>query len=103
MPSRFEPCGLAQMQAMAYGTLPVVTDVGGLHDTVIDADRDPALGTGIVVPWSTGAALTDGLHRGAALWRDRKRRTAARANGMAEDWSWVVPAAEHRAIYRSLT
>lgn len=102
MPSRFEPCGLAQMQAMAYGTLPVVTDLGGLHDTVIDADTDPEHGTGIVAPWPTGAALADAFHRGAALWRNRTRRARARANGMAPDWSWAGPAAEHVAIYREL-
>jgi len=103
MPSRFEPCGLAQMQAMAYGTLPVVTDLGGLHDTVVDADTDPEHGTGILAPWPTGAAMTDALHRGAALWRDRKRRAAARANGMAVDWSWRGPAAEHLQIYRAIS
>ena len=46
MPSRFEPCGLAQMQSMRYGTLPLVTNVGGLHDTVIDVDDAPTRGTG---------------------------------------------------------
>lgn len=102
MPSRFEPCGLAQMQAMAYGTLPIVTDVGGLHDTVIDADHDPSAGTGVVARWPTGAALTDALHRGVALWRDRKRRNAARVNGMSQDWSWAAPAEAHRQIYCAL-
>lgn len=102
MPSRFEPCGLAQMQAMAYGTLPVVTDVGGLHDTVVDADDDPTAGTGILVPTPTAGALVDGLHRGARLWRDRSRRAAARNNGMARDWSWAAPAAAHAAIYAEL-
>ncbi|HUF99503.1 MAG TPA: glycogen/starch synthase [Ilumatobacter sp.] len=102
MPSRFEPCGLAQMQAMAYGTLPVVTDVGGLHDTVIDADDHPATGTGIVMTSVSSAALADALHRGVALWRDRSRRVTARTNGMTKDWSWKVPAAQHIDLYRQL-
>ena len=102
MPSRFEPCGLAQMQAMAYGSLPVVTDVGGLHDTVTDADRDPDAGTGILCPTVDVASLVDGLHRGTRLWRDKKRRRAAQRVGMTTDWSWAAPAAAHAAIYDDL-
>ena len=63
MPSRFEPCGLSQMQAMRYGTLPVVTDVGGLHDTVVDADEHPATGTGFLAAAPAPADLVDALHR----------------------------------------
>ena len=67
MPSRFEPCGLAQMQAMRYGTLPVVTDVGGLHDTVIDIDDHPVEGTGLVARRGRAPlALLDALHRGVS-------------------------------------
>lgn len=102
MPSRFEPCGLAQMQSMAYGTLPVVTDVGGLHDTVIDADRDPESGTGIVAPHPNGAAVADALWRAVRLWRDPQRRRRAQRNGMSVDWSWTGPASRHVALYRSI-
>lgn len=102
MPSRFEPCGLAQMQAMAYGTLPVVTDVGGLHDTVVDADAVPARGTGLAAHVPSAAALTDALWRAVRLWRDEPRRSAAQQLGMSEDWSWKAPAAEHVALYRAV-
>ena len=64
MPSRFEPCGLAQMQAMRYGALPIVTDVGGLHDTVVDVDADPSRGTGIVAARADPIEVLDALHRG---------------------------------------
>ena len=88
MPSRFEPCGLAQMQAMRYGTLPVVTDVGGLHDTVVDVDADPGRGTGVTAAQPTSIHLLDAWHRAARARSNRPRRDAMRRRGMTADWSW---------------
>ena len=102
MPSRFEPCGLAQMQAMAYGSIPVVTDVGGLHDTVTDADTDRGGGTGFVSADVDAAGLVDALHRAARALRHSARRRAIQGRGMAEDWSWTGPADRHLALYRDL-
>lgn len=102
MPSRFEPCGLAQMQAMAYATIPVVTDVGGLHDTVVDADADPGNGTGFVAASVDTTGLVDALHRGARAWRAKGRRKDITSRGMAIDWSWDGPAREFVELYESL-
>jgi starch synthase len=102
MPSRFEPCGLAQMQSMRYGTLPLVTDVGGLHDTVVDVDDVPANGTGVVVPQPTSVALMDGLHRIVKAYSQPRRRAAMQRRGMAIDWSWSRPAAAHVDWYLRL-
>ena len=102
MPSRFEPCGLAQMQAMRYGTIPVVTDVGGLHDTVIDADDHADDGTGIVAPEPTPVALLDALHRGVRAHTSSTRRHAIQRRGMTADWSWIGPAREHLQLYGQL-
>ena len=81
MPSRFEPCGLAQMQAMIYGTIPVVTDVGGLRDTVIDSDLHESAGTGFVAGEVTPMALLDAIsqgHPGVAFPHPQKGHPAAR-------------------------
>jgi starch synthase len=102
MPSRFEPCGLAQMQAMAYGTIPVVTDVGGLHDTVADADADRAGGTGFIAGPVTAAGLVDALHRAVRAWRHPRRRQAIQRRGMEQDWSWQQPAARHLDLYQEM-
>ncbi|MCB1000678.1 MAG: glycogen/starch synthase [Acidimicrobiales bacterium] len=102
MPSRFEPCGLAQMQAMRYGTLPVVTDVGGLHDTVIDVDADPARGTGTTAARPTSIDLLDAWHRAARAFANRPRRDAMRRRAMAADWSWREPAAAHLDWYERI-
>ena len=103
MPSRFEPCGLGQMQAMRYGTLPVVTDVGGLHDTVVDLEDDPGAGAG----WRAAAADTpsfrEALVRAVRGWSDETVRAAAQRRGMTTDWSSAGPAARYVDVYRRLT
>lgn len=101
MPSRFEPCGLTQMQAMRYGAVPVVTAVGGLVDTVTDADvhRD---GTGFVAARATSEDLLAALFRAERRLRDRRRRAAIQKRIMAIDWSWREPAREYVALYRAL-
>jgi starch synthase len=102
MPSRFEPCGLTQMQAMRYGSVPVVTGVGGLVDTVIDADVARRSGTGFVAPHAAPLDLLAALFRATRQVRDRRRRATLQRRMMAIDWSWSVPAREYLALYRSL-
>ena len=101
MPSRFEPCGLAQMQAMQYGSIPVVTPVGGLVDTVTDADQSK-VGNGFVARTVDAVGFLDALHRGVRAARNARRRAAIQRRGMQSDWSWDEPAAQHMAIYESL-
>lgn len=99
MPSRFEPCGLSQMQAMEYGTIPVVTAVGGLLDTVIDADRDRSSGTGFISESVDTAGIVDALHRGVRAWKHPRRRRSIQVRGMESDWSWKEPARRHTEAY----
>ncbi len=101
MPSRFEPCGLAQMQAMRYGAIPVVTPVGGLVDTVTDADRSPD-GNGFVSHTVDAAGFVDALHRAVRGFRHVRRRAAIQRRGMETDWSWDEPARNHRRLYEEI-
>jgi starch synthase len=101
MPSRFEPCGLAQMQAMRYGAIPVVTDVGGLRDTVPDADEHSD-GNGFVADRVDSVAVVSALFRAARRLADRRRRPALVRRIMNLDWSWRGPAAEYINLYRTL-
>lgn len=105
VPSRFEPCGLTQLCAQRYGALPVVARVGGLADTVIDANPAAlAAGTGTGVQFApvTGDGLQAALHRVAALWRQPDVWRRVQVNAMRTDVSWRRPAAEYAAVYREV-
>jgi starch synthase len=99
MPSLFEPCGLNQMYSQVYGTVPVVSRVGGLVDTVRDADSDPSGGTGVMCD-PDAASLRDALDRSLKLFANKPRYAAAQQRGMARDFSWTKAAAGYEALYR---
>ncbi|MDH3729753.1 MAG: glycogen synthase [Acidimicrobiia bacterium] len=106
VPSRFEPCGLTQMQAMRYGTIPIAHAVGGLRDTVIDPG-DKALaageGSGLTFDEPTAEALVGAIERAAALRRDNPQGWSALQQAvMAIDWSWDRAAAGYLDLYSSL-
>ncbi len=99
MPSLFEPCGLNQMYSQAYGTVPLVSQVGGLADTVTDADADPVNGTGLSFP-ATSEGLADGLTRSLALFADKKRLAEVQRRGMERDFSWAQAAQAYEQLYQ---
>jgi len=87
MPSRFEPCGLSQMIAMRYGTLPVATHTGGLADTVTDA-ADAKGGNGFVAPEPTVLAVRDALARALDAFEKKDAWQRLVRNAIATDFSW---------------
>lgn len=99
VPSRFEPCGLTQLYAMRYGTIPLVRRTGGLADTVIDADEDETTGTGIVFESPTAAALCEAATRAVALLEDTPRHAQVRRRAMTTPWGWDRAAALYEEIY----
>ena len=99
MPSLFEPCGLNQMYSQVYGTVPIVSRVGGLADTVTDADELPGSGTGLMCE-PTAGSLGDALERALVLFADKPRYAAVQQRGMARDFSWEVAAAGYENLYR---
>jgi phosphoglucomutase len=106
IPSRFEPCGLTQLYGLRYGCVPVVARVGGLADTVIDAN-DAALAagvaTGIQHAPADASALVAALDRTLALFADQTAWASLQRRGMATDVSWDRSAQRYAALFRELT
>lgn len=102
VPSRFEPCGLAQMYAMRYGTVPVVRATGGLRDSVVDCDPELTTGTGFLFDEPTGDGLYSALSRAIAAWQRRPAFSKLVRRVMRGDWSWDRSARRYQTIYESL-
>ncbi len=102
MPSIFEPCGLNQMYSQRYGTVPVVSRVGGLVDTVVDIDKSPGKGTGIHFLPNDPADFRRALERAVALFGDRKAMLEVIRRGMKKDFSWQTAVRGYEALYRKI-
>jgi starch synthase len=101
MPSRYEPCGLNQMYSLAYGTLPIVRNTGGLKDTVENYNQDTGTGTGFLFDDLTPQAIYNTV--GWAVWawyNQRERIEAMRLRGMKLDFSWEKSAEKYTALYK---
>ena len=103
MPSLFEPCGLSQMIAMRYGTLPIVRETGGLKDTVIPYNCYTGEGTGFSFAHFNGDEMADAVFRAARLfWDDRAAFNGLVENAMRADFSWKRSAEAYIAVYHNL-
>jgi starch synthase len=106
VPSRFEPCGLTQMYGLRYGTLPVVSLVGGLADTVIGASPATLVAnaaTGVTFHPVDALAFRQAMEKLLALYRQPKLWARLRANAMAQPVGWETSAAAYAALYERLT
>lgn len=101
MPSKFEPCGLSQMIAMRYGSVPIVRETGGLRDTVIPFDGTK--GTGFSFYAYNAYDMLATIDNALALYQDKERWQKLAENGMKSDFSWKKSAKEYLAIYNQLT
>jgi len=102
MPSLFEPCGLGQMIAMRYGTVPLVRATGGLKETVKDFDPKTQKGNGIVFTEPQDAALLKSIRRGAQLFQDKKTWGKIMGNCFKADFAWDSQAKKYVQAYQSL-
>lgn len=96
MPSRYEPCGISQMIAMRYGSVPLVRAVGGLRDTVTEGE------TGFVFTDTRVKSFNDALRRALQLFSNRSRWLTLQKAGMAQDFSWSNSARQYLELYQHL-
>jgi starch synthase len=97
MPSRYEPCGITQMAALKYGTVPIVHKTGGLADTVIQWDGQS--GNGFVFESYSADDLIKSVRNAVTVFMNRDERRRIMLNGMASDFSWQQSAKQYIELY----
>lgn len=103
MPSKSEPCGISQLLAMHYGTVPVVHETGGLKDTVIPFNAETGEGLGFTFRSFTKEDMLDALFRALDVYENDKEAFAKIiSNDMTEDFSWEKPAGEYMELYKKI-
>ncbi len=102
MPSEFEPCGLAQMIAMRYGTLPIVHTTGGLADTVLPYNAEDGTGRGITFQTFHPEDFSNALWRSMELFNDKKNFKQAIQNAMNGDYSWGPSVLAYQTLYKTI-
>tara|TARA_R110001592_G_scaffold363371_1_gene685820 strand:- start:479012 stop:480457 length:1446 start_codon:yes stop_codon:yes gene_type:complete len=106
MPSLFEPCGLNQLYSLRYGTLPLVRQVGGLADTVVDCSAQTlaaGTATGFVFQRPEASELLACLSRATSLWYDKETWRQLQLTAMGQDFSWQQSAQRYQELYHSPT
>ena len=99
MPSRSEPCGLTQLYALRYGTIPIVTKTGGLKDTIIDIAEG---GLGISHNNTTTREVCQSINRAMTIYQDKALIENLRVSGMLVDYSWETQGVSYIKAYESL-
>jgi len=105
MPSKYEPCGLSQMYSLRYGTIPVVREIGGLADTIIDANDENlknGTATGFTMKGYFAAEFLFAIDRALELYKSKTKWNALRKNAMKQDWSWNKSARKYVELFKSV-
>lgn len=100
MPSKYEPCGLGQLIALRYGTIPVVRKTGGLVDTIIEYNTSDRTGTGFLFNGYTSGEMLEALKRANKLFNDKADWLKIKKNSMPQNFSWRHSAEEYLSLYQ---
>ena len=103
MPSRYEPCGLTQMIALRYGTIPIVRTTGGLADTIIDISKNLESGNGFEFEEYSSGTMAEAIHRAIEAFNSKEVWGALQMRGMQTRFLWDDSGKEYEDLFYGLS